>query len=77
MSKTIYTNEHKNLIKKLKSARLSAKLDQKTAANRLNKSQSYISKMESGQRRVDIVQLKELANVYKKDIKYFLENINI
>lgn len=72
MSKAIYTEEHKNLIRKLKSARLSAKLDQKTAAKLLNKSQSYVSKMESGQRRVDIVQLKNLADVYKKSIDYFL-----
>ncbi|HCS79001.1 TPA: hypothetical protein DIV55_04640 [Patescibacteria group bacterium] len=72
MSKAIYTEEHKNLIRKLKSARLSAKLDQKTAAKLLNKSQSYVSKMESGQRRVDIVQLKALADVYKKSIDYFL-----
>ncbi|OGG20563.1 hypothetical protein A3D03_00905 [Candidatus Gottesmanbacteria bacterium RIFCSPHIGHO2_02_FULL_40_13] len=72
MSKAIYTKEHKHLIEKLKSARLSAKLDQKTAAKLLNKSQSYISKMESGQRRVDIVQLKSLADIYKKSIDYFL-----
>ena len=72
MSKVIYTKEHKNLIEKLKSARLSAKLDQKTTAKRLNKSQSYISKMESGQRRVDIIQLKALADVYNKSVDYFL-----
>ncbi|MBI5613552.1 helix-turn-helix transcriptional regulator [Candidatus Gottesmanbacteria bacterium] len=73
MSKAIYTNEHKNLIEKLKSARLSAKLDQKTAAHRLNKSQSYISKMESGQRKVDLVQLKQIAQVYGKNIDYFIK----
>ena len=73
MSKTIYTEEHKNLIKKLLSARLSAKLDQKTAAKRLNKSQSYISKMESGQRRVDLVQLKQIAEAYGRNIEYFIK----
>lgn len=73
MSKTIYTNEHKNLIAKLKSARLSAKFDQKTAAKRLNKSQSYISKMESGQRKVEIIQLKKFASIYKKPLNYFIK----
>mgnify|MGYP001582630847 FL=1 len=73
MSKAIYTEEHKNLIGKLKSARLSAKLDQKTAAKRLNKSQSYISKMESGQRRIDLVQLKQIAEIYRKNIEYFIK----
>lgn len=73
MSKTIYTKEHKNLITKLKSARLSSNLDQKTAAKRLNKSQSYISKMESGQRRIDLVQLKQIAEIYGKNIEYFIK----
>ena len=73
MSKAIYTEEHKNLIRKLKSARLSTKLDQKTAAKRLNKSQSYISKMESGQRRIDLVQLKQIAEIYGKNIEYFIK----
>ncbi len=73
MSKDIYTKEHKNLIEKLKSARLSAKLDQKTAAKLLNKSQSYISKMESGQRRIDLVQLKQIAEIYRKNIEYFIK----
>ncbi|MCX6791750.1 MAG: helix-turn-helix transcriptional regulator [Candidatus Gottesmanbacteria bacterium] len=73
MSKAIYTKEQKDLIQKLKSARLSAKLDQKTAAKRLNKSQSYISKMESGQRRIDLVQLKQIAQAYSRNIDYFIK----
>lgn len=73
MSKSIYTNEHKNLIDKIKSARRSAKLNQKTAAKRLKKSQSYISKMESGQRKIDLVQLKQIALIYGKNINYFIK----
>ncbi|MBU2578254.1 helix-turn-helix transcriptional regulator [Patescibacteria group bacterium] len=72
MSKAIYSQEHKNLIGKLRSARLSAGLDQKTAAKMLNKSQSYISKMESSQRRIDLVQLKELAGIYGKSVEFFI-----
>jgi len=73
MIKTIYTKEHKNLIEKLKSARFFSKLDQKTVAKRLNKSQSYISKMESGQRRMDIVQLKQIADIYGVNIERFIK----
>lgn len=71
MSKAIYSKEHKNLIEKLKSARLYAKLDQKTAAKRLNKSQSYISKVESGQRRIDVVQLKKIFANLQNDVSLF------
>ena len=72
MAKTIYSKEHKNLVERLIKARISCGLSQKATAERLKKSQSYISKLESGQRRVDVVELKQIAVVYKKDFKYFI-----
>lgn len=73
MSKTIYSKEQIFLVERLKKARLSAGVDQKEAAKALNKSQSYISKIESGQRRIDIVQLKKFAKIYEKDLDYFIK----
>jgi len=72
MNDTIYSKGHKQLIEKLKNARIEIGLDQVEVAERLNKTQSYISKVESGQRRIDIIQLKEFAKLYKKDIHYFI-----
>jgi transcriptional regulator with XRE-family HTH domain len=72
MKKTIYSLEHKVLIEKLKKARSEAKLDQKSVAELLDRTQSYISKIEAGQRRVDLVQLKTFAKIYKKPLNYFL-----
>jgi len=74
MDKTIYTNDHKYLVDQLKKARNQAGLEQKQVAEILNKTQSYVSKIESGQRRIDIKQLKEFAKIYKKDISYFIKN---
>lgn len=73
MAKTIYSKEHGSLVERLKKARLEAGLDQASAARLLKKSQSYISKIESGQRRIDVIQLKNFAFVYKKDLTYFLK----
>ncbi len=73
MKKTIYTNEHKYIIQQLKIARIDSGLDQEEVAKLLQKTQSYISKIESGQRRIDVVQLKELAKVYKKSIDFFIK----
>ena len=73
MTKTIYSKEHKNLIKKLIKARKEKKLSQKQVAEILGVTQSYVSKIESGQRRIDIVQLKKFANIYQKKISFFLE----
>ncbi|MFH1782808.1 MAG: helix-turn-helix transcriptional regulator [Candidatus Omnitrophota bacterium] len=73
MAKTIYTKAHKELVKRLISARKKAGLKQEEVAKRLGRTQSYLSKLESGQRRLDIVQIKELACIYKKNPKHFIE----
>jgi len=70
--KTIYSPDHKKLIEKLKKARKEAGLDQIKAAKLLGKTQSYVSKAESGQRRLDIMQLKDFAKIYKKTLNYFI-----
>lgn len=38
----------------------------------LGKTQSYISKIETGQLRVDVIQLEQFANLYKKKLEYFI-----
>ena len=73
MAKTIYSKEHRSLVERLKKARRERDLDQNAVARLLGVTQSYISKIESGQRRIDIVQLKRLAKVYKKKIDYFIK----
>lgn len=73
MNKTIYTLDHRTLVGKLKQARIKAGLGQKEAAKALGNTQSYVSKIESGQRRIDIVQLKEFARIYKRSLNYFLK----
>ena len=73
MSKIIYSKEHRYLVRQLKKVREKVGLSQKQVAEILHKTQSYISKVESGQRKIDVVQLKEFAKVYKKDITYFLK----
>lgn len=72
MNKAIYSQEHKYLVEKLKQARLDAGLDQEQTAKLLGKTQSYVSKIESGQRRIDIVQLKTFAKIYKKSPNFFI-----
>jgi transcriptional regulator with XRE-family HTH domain len=73
MAKTIYSKEHRILIERLKKARKEAGLNQVEVAKLLGVSQSYVSKIESGQRRIDIVQLKAFARIYRKKIDYFIK----
>jgi len=60
MSKSIYLKDYRNMIEKLKKARLGAGLKQEDVASKLEKPQSYVSKIERGERRLDIVELKKL-----------------
>lgn len=72
MGRSIRTKEYKDFALKLKNARLEAGLTQVEAAKKLKRPQSYISKSEAGEQRLDIVEIKKFAMLYKKDIKYFL-----
>ncbi len=72
MATTIYSKEHRALVERLKKAQKEAGLNQEEVAKVLGVTQSYVSKIESGQRRIDIIQLKKFAKIYKKKIDYFL-----
>ena len=67
----IWSKEYKSFLKRLRQARKDSGLSQVQVAKKLKKPQSYISKCESGERRVDIVELKCIASLYKKSLKYF------
>jgi len=73
MYKTIYSKSHRYLVKQLINARKQAGLKQTEVASKLGRTQSYISKIEVGQRRIDIVQLKEFAEIYKKKLDFFIK----
>ncbi len=72
MSKSVYTKGYREIIERLKKARIQAGLAQHEVAKKLGKPQSYISKIESGERRLDVVEIKKFALIYKKEITYFL-----
>lgn len=72
MPRAIYTNDHKKIAALLKKARVEVGLGQSEVAKILGRTQSYISKIESGQRRFDVLQLKEFAKIYKKNINFFI-----
>ena len=73
MSKAIYSKDHKYIVEQLKKARQEAGLEQVEVAKLLGKTQSHVSKVEAGQRRIDIVALKEFARIYKKPLTFFIK----
>ena len=70
---SIYLDDYRYLAAKLRQARREAGLNQYDVGQLIGKSQSYISKIESGSLRLDLVQLNELAKLYEKNLDYFFK----
>jgi transcriptional regulator with XRE-family HTH domain len=68
----IHSKEYKHFLQKLRQARQSVNLTQQEVAKRLGKHQSYVSKCESGERRVDVVELSCFAALYNRKISDFV-----
>lgn len=67
MTKTLSTNRHQKLIKLLIEKREAANITQTELATVLGQYQSYVARLESGQRRVDVIEYIELSNVLDFD----------
>ena len=67
-----YLPQYQKLIQKLRQARLEAGFTQVEVGKKLKKPQAYISKIERGERRIDVVELDELARLYNKPMDYFV-----
>lgn len=63
--KRFYREHLSNLLREY---RTDAGLTQSEAASRLEKPQSFISKVESCERRIDVIELIELLTLYKRSI---------
>jgi len=73
MPRAIYTKDHNAIAERLKKARIEAGFGQVEVAKKLGRTQSYLSKIESGQRRFDVLQLKEFAKLYRKPLDFFVK----
>jgi len=67
-----YIRHYKAFLGRLRAAREAAGLRQAQVARSLRKPQSFVSKCESGERRVDFVELLEFSRLYGKPLEYFV-----
>ena len=66
-----YQENYRRFRERLRQARRQAGLTQAEASRRLRKPQSFLSKCESGERRVDFVELLAFADLYSVDVGFF------
>jgi transcriptional regulator with XRE-family HTH domain len=74
-TKTIYTREYRILLRILRSKRQQNRLSQDDFAKKLGVPQSFISKIESGERRIDIVDLFRFCEVLNIDVVQFIKEL--
>lgn len=67
MAKAKFTPAYSRLRKALQLARKEAGLKQEDVARALSRPQSYVSKVESGERRLDVVEFLQFAAAVKAD----------
>ena len=72
MSGSRYSRAYERFLTRLRRARNEAGLTQVQVAKQLGRPQSYVSKSESGERRVDVVELASFARLYGRDISHFV-----
>jgi transcriptional regulator with XRE-family HTH domain len=71
-SRSYWAGSYSRFLRRLLEARINAGLTQREAAESLGRSQSFVAKSETGERRVDVIELLEFARAYKRPIEFFL-----
>ena len=72
MEKSTFTREYHFLRKLLRKYRVEAGLTQVQLAEKIGETQSFVSKCERGERRLDVVQLRAFCRAIGVDLKAFI-----
>lgn len=73
--KTIYTDTNKILLEWLTSKRMLEGVTQQQLSDVLNKPQSFVSKYENGERRLDLVETIAICNALNSDPHELIETL--
>lgn len=73
--KTVHIDENEVLLALLRQIRLDAQLRQVDVAERLGLPQSFVSKYESGERRLDVLELHKVCNAIGVSLAEFTRRL--
>tara|TARA_R110002096_G_scaffold212550_1_gene400036 strand:+ start:274 stop:546 length:273 start_codon:yes stop_codon:yes gene_type:complete len=75
LKKNLYTQRQRILLDLLRETRKEAGLRQDDVAKRLGRPQSFVSKYESGERRLDILELYDICKAMGLTLNDFVETL--
>jgi transcriptional regulator with XRE-family HTH domain len=73
--KSLFTPRYDRFLRRLREMRIAAALSQVEAAKKLKRPQSFVSKCESGERRVDVVELLDFCRAYGVPADQFVKKL--
>ncbi len=73
MEKSIHSSEYERFLALLRNTRVQSGLTQDDIATKLNATQSFVSKCERGERRLDIVELAAWCSALNVSLSSFVE----
>jgi transcriptional regulator with XRE-family HTH domain len=77
MSKSRHTVRYERLLQALRAARKDAGLTQTEVAKHFGGHASFVSKVESGERRIDVVELADFCRLYGVRLAAFLKRAGL
>ncbi len=75
MKKKVYIAQRSRLVSLLREIRVEAGLTQMDVAVRIERDQTFVSKYESGQRRLDVLEVREICQAIGITLEEFVERL--
>lgn len=72
---SVYNRKYQLFLKRLREARTLAGMTQRNVATKLKRPQSFVSKCETGERKVDVVELTDFVRLYNQPVEFFLPDL--
>lgn len=75
IEKSVFTEEYEVFLRHLREARQTANLTQQEVATRLHHHQAFVSRSETGERRLDIIELRALCRAIGVPFREFIDKL--
>ena len=76
MEKSLFSKGYRTFLRHLRAAREEAELTQGELAVRLRKTQSFVSKCERGERRIDVIELRTFCKAMQISFVDFIRTLD-